>query len=44
VQRKVSKAEMKARAKKIFGGRIRNRECLKALGVYSPSDLVSRQP
>jgi hypothetical protein len=27
-----------ARAKNIFGGRIRNKECPKALGVYSPSD------
>jgi hypothetical protein len=25
-------------AKNIFGGRIRNKECRKALGVYSPSD------
>jgi hypothetical protein len=33
-----------ARAKNTFGGRIRNRECPKALGVYSPSDLVSRRP
>jgi hypothetical protein len=37
-QRKVSKAEMIARAKKIFGGRIRNKECPKALGIYSPAD------
>jgi hypothetical protein len=37
-QRKVSKAEMMARAKKIFGGRIRNKECPKALGIYSPAD------
>jgi hypothetical protein len=35
--------EMMARAKNIFGGRIRNKECPKALGVYSPSDLVSFQ-
>jgi hypothetical protein len=27
-----------ARTKNIFGGRIRNRDCPKALGVYSPSD------
>jgi hypothetical protein len=44
VQRMVSKAEMIARAKNIFGGRIRNTECPKALGVYSPSDPVSFQP
>jgi hypothetical protein len=40
---KVSKAEMMARAKNIFGGRIRNRECPKALEVYSPSDPVSHR-
>jgi hypothetical protein len=40
-QRKVSKAEMMAHAKNIFGRRICNRECPKALGVYSPSDPVS---
>jgi hypothetical protein len=28
-------------AKNIFGGRIRNKECPKALGVNSPSDPVS---
>jgi hypothetical protein len=33
-----------ARAKNIFGGRIRNKECPKALGVYSPSNPVSFQP
>jgi hypothetical protein len=33
-----------ARAKNIFGGRILNKECPKALGVYSPSDLVSFRP
>jgi hypothetical protein len=43
-QRKVSKAHMMARAKNIFGGRIRNKECPKALGVYSPSDPVSFRP
>jgi hypothetical protein len=43
-QCKVSKAEMMARAKNIFGGQIRNRECPKALEVYSPSDLVSHRP
>jgi hypothetical protein len=43
-QRKVSKAEMMARAKNIFGKRIRNRECPKALGVYSPSDPVCLRP
>jgi hypothetical protein len=37
----VSKGEMAARVKKIFGGRIRNRECPKALGVYRPADAVS---
>jgi hypothetical protein len=40
-QRKVSKAEMIARAKNIFGVQIRNKECPKALGIYSPADLVS---
>jgi hypothetical protein len=30
--------------KNIFGGRIRNKECPKALGVYNPSDLVSFRP
>jgi hypothetical protein len=40
-KRKVSKAEMMARAKNFFGERIRNRECPKALGVYNLSDLVS---
>jgi hypothetical protein len=43
-QCKVSKAEMIARAKNIFGGRIRNKECPKALGIYSPADLVSLRP
>jgi hypothetical protein len=33
-----------ARAKNIFGGRIRNKECPKALGVYNPSNLVSLRP
>jgi hypothetical protein len=33
-----------ARVKNIFGGRISNKECPKALGVYSPSDPVSFQP
>jgi hypothetical protein len=37
----VSKAEMIARAKNIFGGRIRNKECPKALGIYNPADPVS---
>jgi hypothetical protein len=41
VKRKVSKGEMEARVKNIFGGCIRNRECPKALGVYRPSDVVS---
>jgi hypothetical protein len=40
---RTSKAEMMARAKNIFGGRIRNRECPKALEVYSPSDPVSHR-
>jgi hypothetical protein len=40
-QRKVSKVEMMACAKNIFDERIRNKECPKALGVYSPSDPVS---
>jgi hypothetical protein len=43
-QRKVSKAEMMARAKNIFGGWIRNWECPKALGIYNPSDLVCLRP
>jgi hypothetical protein len=43
-QRKVSKAEMMARAKNTFGRRIRNKECPKALGLYSPSDPVSFRP
>jgi hypothetical protein len=43
-QRKVSKAEMIARAKNIFGGRIRNKECPKVLGIYSPADPVSLRP
>jgi hypothetical protein len=43
-QCKVSKAEMMASAKNIFGGRIRNRECPKALGVYNLSDPVSLRP
>jgi hypothetical protein len=43
-QHKVSKAEMMARANNIFGGWIRNRECPKALGVYSPSDPESHRP
>jgi hypothetical protein len=43
-QRKVSKAEMMARAKNIFDGRIRNKECPKALGIYNPADPVSLRP
>jgi hypothetical protein len=43
-QRKVSKAEMMARAKNTFGERICNKECLKALGVYNPFDPVSFRP
>jgi hypothetical protein len=43
-ERKVSKEEMTARAKNISGGRIRNRECPKALGIYSPSDPVCLRP
>jgi hypothetical protein len=43
-QRKVSKAEMIAGAKNIFGGRIRNKECPKALGIYSPADPVNLRP
>jgi hypothetical protein len=42
--RKVSKAEMMAHAKSIFGGWITYSECPKALGVYSPSDPVSLRP
>jgi hypothetical protein len=33
-----------ARAKNIFGGRICNRECPKALGIYSLSDPVCLRP
>jgi hypothetical protein len=43
-QHKVSKAEMIARAKNILSGQICNKECPKALGVYSPSDPVSFRP
>jgi hypothetical protein len=43
-QRKVSKAEMIAHAKNIFSGRIRNKECPKALGIYIPADPVSFRP
>jgi hypothetical protein len=43
-QCKVSKVEMITRAKNIFGGRIRNKECPKDLRVYSPSDPVSFRP
>jgi hypothetical protein len=32
---------MIARVKNIFGGRIRNRECPKAFGMYHPSDPVN---
>jgi hypothetical protein len=35
---------MIARAKNIFGGRIRNEECPKALGIYNPADPVSFRP
>jgi hypothetical protein len=42
--RKVCKVEMIARTKIIFGGRIRNKECPKALGIYSPTDPVSLLP
>jgi hypothetical protein len=35
---------MAARVKNIFGGRIRNRECPKALGVYHPFDVVGLRP
>jgi hypothetical protein len=41
VKRKVSKGEMAAQVKNIFGGHIRNREGPKALGVYRPSEAVS---
>jgi hypothetical protein len=44
VQCKVFKAEMTAHAKSIFGGRIRSRECRKALEIYNPSDLVCLRP
>jgi hypothetical protein len=40
-KRKVSKREMVAWVKNIFGGRICNRECPKALGVYQPSNVMS---
>jgi hypothetical protein len=32
---------MMACAKNIFDGRIHNKECPKALGIYSPADPVS---
>jgi hypothetical protein len=35
---------MAAWMKNIFRERIRNWECLKALGVYQPSDVVSFRP
>jgi hypothetical protein len=41
VKHKVSKGEMAARVKNIFGGRIHNWECPKALGVHHSSDVVS---
>jgi hypothetical protein len=44
VKHKVSKAEMTARANNILGGRIRNRECPKALGIYNPSDPIRLRP
>jgi hypothetical protein len=40
MKRKVSKAEMTAWVKSIFGRRIRNGECPKALEMYHPSDPV----
>jgi hypothetical protein len=40
VKHKVPKTEMTTRVKSIFGGRIRNRECPKVLGMYHPSDPV----
>jgi hypothetical protein len=43
-QLKVSKVEMIACAKNIFGGRIRNKECPKVLGIYNPADPVSLRP
>jgi hypothetical protein len=36
--------EMMAHTKNIFGGWIRNRECPKALGVYSLSDPIRHRP
>jgi hypothetical protein len=42
-QHTVSKAEIMAHAKNIFGRRICNRECPKVLGVYNPSDPVSHR-
>jgi hypothetical protein len=35
---------MIALANNIFGGRIRNKECPKALGIYSLANLVSLRP
>jgi hypothetical protein len=40
MKRKVSKAEMTAWVKSIFGRRIRNGECPKALEMYHPSNPV----
>jgi hypothetical protein len=44
VKRKVSKGEVAARVKNIFGRCIRNRECPKALGVYRPFNTISLRP
>jgi hypothetical protein len=44
VKHKVSKEEMAVQVKNIFAGRIRNRECPKALGAYQPSDAVNLRP
>jgi hypothetical protein len=35
---------MIAHVKNIFSGQIRNKECPKALGIYSPADPVSLRP
>jgi hypothetical protein len=44
IKRKVSKGEMTAWVKNMFGGRIRNRECPKALEMYHPSYPISLRP
>jgi hypothetical protein len=44
VKRKVSKDGMAVQVKNIFVGRIRNRECPKAVDVYQPPGAVCLRP